>query len=92
MKNKIGLVVGAFLVVFVALLLYSTISGPRYKVEVCMTFNGQTVCKTVNAKSEEFAMRGARENACADISSGVDDTIRCQNTEPKSVKWLKRPE
>jgi len=80
------------LVVFVALLLYSTISGPRYKVEVCMTFNGQTVCKTVNAKSEEFAMRGARENACADISSGVDDTIRCQNTEPTSVKWLKRPE
>jgi len=92
LKNKIGLVVGAFLVVFVALLLYSTISGPRYKVEVCMTFNGQTVCKTVNAKSEEFAMRGARENACADISSGVDDTIRCQNTEPTSVKWLKRPE
>ena len=80
------------MVVFVALLLYSTISGPRYKVEVCMTFNGQTVCKTVNAKSEEFAMRGARENACADISSGVDDTIRCQNTEPTSVKWLKRPE
>ena len=57
-----------------------------------MTFNGETVCKTVNAKSEEFALRGARENACADISSGVDDTIRCQNTEPKSVKWLKRPE
>lgn len=56
-----------------------------------MTFNSQTVCKTVNAKSEDFALRGARENACADISSGVDDTIRCQNTEPTSVKWLKRP-
>ncbi len=57
-----------------------------------MTFNDRTVCKTVNAKSEEFALRGARENACADISSGVDDTIRCQNTEPTSVKWLKKPE
>ena len=80
------------MVAFAALLAYSTIHGPRYKVEICMAFNGQTACKTVNAKSEEFAMRGARENACADISSGVDDTIRCQNMEPVSVKWLKRPQ
>lgn len=57
-----------------------------------MIFNGQTACKTVSAKSEDFALRGGRENACADISSGVDDTIRCQNMEPKSVKWLKKPE
>lgn len=70
---------------------YSTLHGPRFKVEVCMTFNGQTVCKTVNAKSEAAALRTGAENACADISSGVDDTIRCQNTEPKSVKWLQRP-
>ena len=84
--------IALFLVGFLTLLVYSTMHGPRYKVDVCMTFNGQTVCKTVKAKSEEFALRGARENACADISSGVDDTIRCQNTEPKSVKWLQKPE
>jgi hypothetical protein len=57
-----------------------------------MAFNGQTTCKTVNAKSQDAAVRSATENACADISSGVDETIRCQNTEPKSVRWLKRPE
>jgi hypothetical protein len=81
-----------FAIGFIALLAYSTLHGPQYRVEVCMTFNGQSTCKTVNAKSEEGAMRSARENACADISSGVDDTIRCQNMEPKSVRWLKRPE
>ena len=89
--NKIGLVIALFLVAFVALLAYSTLHGPRYRVEVCMTFNGASTCKTVNAKSEEAALRSARENACADISSGVDDTIRCQNSEPKSVTWLKKP-
>ncbi len=57
-----------------------------------MTFNGQTICKTVNAKSQDAAVRSATENACADISSGVDDTIRCQNTEPKSVRLLKKGE
>jgi hypothetical protein len=53
-----------------------------------MAFNGQIMCKTVNAKSRDGAVRSATENACADIASGVDDTIRCQNTEPKSVRWL----
>ena len=57
-----------------------------------MTFGGQSTCKTVNAKSEAGALRSATENACADISSGVDDTIRCQNTPPASVRWLKKPE
>jgi hypothetical protein len=80
------------LAAFLGLLLYSTLHGPRYRVEVCMTFNGQTICKTVNAKSQDAAVRSATENACADISSGVDDTIRCQNTEPKSVRLLKKGE
>jgi hypothetical protein len=77
---------------FLALLAYSTLHGPRFRVEVCMAFNGQATCKTVNAKSQDAAVRSATENACADISSGVDETIRCQNTEPKSVKWLKKAE
>ena len=90
--NKIGLVVALFVVAFVALLAYSTLHGPRYRVEVCMTFNGESTCKTVNAKSAAGALRSATENACADISSGVDDTIRCQNTSPRSTRWLKKPE
>jgi hypothetical protein len=56
-----------------------------------MAFNGQSTCKTVNAKSENAALRSATENACADIASGVDETIRCQNTEPKSVRRLNQP-
>jgi hypothetical protein len=77
-------------VAFLALLAYSTLHGPRYRVEVCMTFNGQSTCKTVNAKSQDAAVRSATENACADIASGVDDTIRCQNTEPRSIHWLQK--
>jgi hypothetical protein len=82
--------VALFVVGFLALLAYSTLHGQRYRVEVCMTFDGRSACRTVNAKSEAAAVRSATENACADISSGVDDTIRCQNTEPKSVRWLNR--
>jgi hypothetical protein len=77
---------------FLALLAYSTFSGRRYRVEVCMSFDGRSSCRTVSAKSEDAALRSAVENACADVSSGVTDTMRCQNTTPQSVKWLQRPQ
>jgi hypothetical protein len=72
-------------------MLYSTLHGPRYRVEVCMTYQGRTACKTVNAKSETAALRSGTENACADIASGVTDTVRCQESEPQSVRWIQCP-
>ncbi len=56
-----------------------------------MAYEGRSACKTVSAKEEAAALRSATENACADIASGVTDTMRCQQTEPKSVNWLARP-
>ncbi len=56
-----------------------------------MAYQGRSACKTVVAKSEDAGLRSGRENACADISAGVTDTIRCQNSDPQSVKWLARP-
>ena len=88
--NKTALVVVGFVAVFVALLLWSTFKGPRYRVEVCMAYGGHSACKRVSGKSEEAALRGAIENACADIVSGVTDTMACGQAQPQSVKWLKR--
>ena len=75
---------------FIALVAYSTFNGPRFRVEVCMAYQGRSSCRTVSAKSEQAAVRAGTENACADIASGVTDTMRCVETEPKSVKWLRK--
>jgi hypothetical protein len=83
--------VALFVVAFLALLAYSTMKGNRYRVEVCMAYQGRTNCRTVSAKSEESAVRSASDNACADIASGVTDTMRCQQSQPQSIKWLQRP-
>jgi len=72
-------------------MIYSSVHGPRYRVEVCMSYQGRSACKTVSAKSQDGALRSGRENACADISSGVTNTVQCENTDPQSVKWLSRP-
>lgn len=79
------------MIAFIALLAYSTLNGPRYRVEVCMSYQGRSACRIVNAKSEAAALRSGIENSCADIASGVTDTMRCQDATPQSVKWLHRP-
>lgn len=79
------------MIAFLALVAYSTMHGPRYRLEACMIYDGHTACKTVSAKSESSALRAVAENACADIASGVTDTMRCEQSEPQKVKWLERP-
>jgi hypothetical protein len=56
-----------------------------------MTYQGRSACKTVSAKSEQSAVRSAMENACADIASGVTDSMGCTQSEPQRVRWLERP-
>lgn len=85
------MVIAVFVAAFVALLAYSTLHGPRYRVEVCMTYQGRSNCRTVSAKSEAAALRAGAENACADIASGVTETMGCDASEPHSVRWLSRP-
>lgn len=78
-----------FALAFLALIIYSTLSMAGHKVEVCMQFNGRTACKTTSGQTQEYALRTAKSNACADISSGVTDTMACERADPVSVKWLK---
>lgn len=89
--SKPGLLIAAFVVAVLALMAYSTLHGPRYRLQVCMAFQGRSACKTVSSKTEDGAMRGAISNACADITSGVSEVTRCEGSEPTSSHWLSRP-
>ncbi|MGA3187084.1 MAG: hypothetical protein ABSF22_08230 [Bryobacteraceae bacterium] len=87
--KKAALIGIVFLLVVVGALVYSTKTLAAHRVEVCMEFNGMTSCRIASGSTEEFALRTAHTNACATISSGVTDSMACDRTEPKSVKWLK---
>jgi hypothetical protein len=89
MNKKIGLAV----IIAVALLglvymFYSSTSNVKYRVEVCVVFQGRTSCRTARADTEEHAMRSAQSNACGLIASGVTDTMQCEHSTPTSVTWL----
>jgi len=79
-------------IVFVAsilvMIIYMTFSlGSRVRGEICMEFNGRSACKTVSGDTREHVLQTGVSNACADIASGVTDTINCEHSAPKSVTW-----
>lgn len=79
-----------FVVIVLAVLLYSSLNLAKFRVEVCMTFNGRTDCRTASADTEEHALRTATANACGLIASGVTDSLACEHSQPDSVHWLKK--
>ena len=87
--KKAALVGIIFLLAVAGALYYSTVSLAKHRVEVCMEFKGMTSCRTASGSTEEFALRTATSNACATISSGVTDSIACDQSTPKKVTWLK---
>ena len=86
--NKTIVLAIAFVALVLIVLVYTTMGNARYRCEVCISFQNRTACRTAAAATEAQALRTASENACAQIASGVTDSIACENTTPQSVKWL----
>jgi len=78
-----------FFLAIIAVIVYSTMNLARYRVEVCMQFNGRTSCRTTSGSTQDFALRTAMQNACAEIASGVTDSIACEHSQPVKVTWKK---
>ncbi len=89
MKKTVVLAI-AFVVVVLGVLVYTTMGNGRYRCEVCVVFNGKQACRTAAASTEAQAQRTATENACAEIASGVTDSMACESRQPASVIWVTR--
>ncbi len=80
-----------FVLVVLAVIIYSTVSltRNRVRVEACMEFNGRRDCRTASGENRDATLRAAVSTACAMIASGVGDTTACERSNPVSVRWLK---
>lgn len=79
----------AFAVIVIGAVAYSSMHGQTYRCRVCIAFNGATDCRTASASSRQEAQRSATTAACAQLAGGVSDSIRCENSTPASIEWLK---
>ena len=88
MKRPSGtaLAVLVFVALVLALLVYSTLGLGGTSCEVCVEYQGNSRCRTAKGSTRAEAAKTATENACAFLSSGVTDSIACNNTPPMSVR------
>ncbi|MGH9789287.1 MAG: hypothetical protein ACRD4U_11370 [Candidatus Acidiferrales bacterium] len=88
MTKTTKIAIGAAFLLFLLLMVVSTLSLGQVKVEVCMEFNGRTECRIAAAPTEAEAVSTGTANACGLLASGRDQNIACSNTPPKSVRRL----
>src|SRR5437868_9926444 len=76
-----------FAAVVLGTILYSTFSrGQRYRCRICITYRGQTDCRTGSALTQMEAQRTATIAACAQLSGGVIESNKCESTPPDSLE------
>lgn len=81
MRVFVGILIGA---AFVAAMVYAVMAESQVDCEVCLTYRGQTLCRSSTAVDREHAISGAVAAVCAVLSGGVTDGIQCSHTPPKS--------
>ena len=69
----------AIVAVIGAFLLWSTLSTQRVECEACVEFNGRRNCAVASGPSEKEALQTAHMTACGPVSSGMNESIACQN-------------
>ncbi len=90
-KSRLGLIVAVsvFVISMLAIILYSSIGIHPFEVETCITYRGRTSCGTAAGATREQALTGAARVACSSISSGMTQSIACDDTPPDSVRWIR---
>jgi hypothetical protein len=90
MKKPVVLATVLFAGAVLAAILYTSLGGAnsKYRVEICITFQGRTECRTARAATRMEAQRTATDNACSLMAGGQSEFERCRNTPPTSEKWL----
>jgi hypothetical protein len=74
------------LVPVIAFVLYSSMHVAEFECEVCIAFGGQELCRTVTGQTREEGVRTGTNNACALLSSGMTDSMRCERTVPTKAE------
>jgi hypothetical protein len=75
-----------FLLLVGALIAYSLTGVNEVSCEVCITFKGQSECRTGKGRTQEDAVRSATEACCAVMpTSGMSERVKCSQTPPSSL-------
>jgi hypothetical protein len=82
MRVLVGMLIG---VAFLIAVVIGARAQLRTRCEVCLEYRSARTCETARAADRELAIMQATTAACAKLSGGVTEGIRCNNTPPIST-------
>lgn len=88
-KSPLRWIIPIAAIVFLGILVYSTMQATRTRYEVCMNFKGGTHCATASGTNYDQAVRSAQTIDCELLSNGRDENMVCLDTQPASVHTVK---
>ena len=80
------------LVLLIGFIVYSSLHVAGVRCEVCIDFQGRSACRADDGATESDALSGARTNTCAQLASGVTETMACERTVPSRTDCKERPD
>jgi hypothetical protein len=72
----------AGLTTIIGIVVYTSLHVGGVRCEVCIDFQGRSACRAVDGATDQDALAAARTNTCAQLASGVTDTMACERTVP----------
>jgi hypothetical protein len=85
MNRKAAMVLTAIVLAIMGYVVYGSMARVERQCEVCIEFHGGRRCAKGAGATDNEAKQGAQTAACGVLASGMDETIRCQNTQPVSA-------
>jgi hypothetical protein len=86
MQRSIAVLVILGIVLVVGYLILGSRSLVQSECEVCIEFQGQRQCRRGSGTNDEEARKAAQKAACGVMAFGMDQSIACQNQQPKVAR------
>lgn len=86
MKARTIAIIVFTLAAFMGIVVWSTLQAAEVECEVCLTFNGEEVCRLGRGPTQDEAMQAAQESACGGNAPGMAELIRCRGRAPERAQ------
>ena len=85
MKDKSGILITLAVQGVMGYVVFGSMARVERRCKVCVEFGGVRRCARGAGATDQEARDAAQLAICGVLASGMDETIRCQNTQPVSA-------
>lgn len=87
-SNQIRIIIGIAAVIFIAILIASSVRQTEQKYEVCVSFHGESHCSTASGATDKEAIQSAQQIDCELLSHSREENMVCLDSAPSSIKKM----